>query len=266
MWILAMSEHLIADPAERKARAAEKEEWVLEFLRDEIYSSTAILAVVMAVGERAARNVLNRMAKRGLLVKDEVKFMGGRALPLWGITSSGVLEGLEPEEIATVNLRHHRVGGVSPITITHTLDVQRCRQYCEIDLDFEDWTPTRLLPAQNEKKSHPDRWAVYPDGVVMQPVGDRMLPVAIEVERTRKSPQRYVQIIRGHLQNIRKKRYLRVYYYCQSEKVANSMKALFLRMIEEKDIKFWKTVGDRDELLSSEEILRFFVFRSMEIF
>ena len=37
-----MSEFLIKDPAKRKARAIEKEDWVLAFLRDEIYSVTSI--------------------------------------------------------------------------------------------------------------------------------------------------------------------------------------------------------------------------------
>lgn len=85
-----MNDYLISDPAERRKRAQEKEQWVLEFLRDEIYSTTAILAVEMAVGERAARDVLARMEKRGLLVRDEIRFMGSRAIPLWGITTAGV--------------------------------------------------------------------------------------------------------------------------------------------------------------------------------
>ncbi|AKH70903.1 hypothetical protein IMCC21906_03266 (plasmid) [Spongiibacter sp. IMCC21906] len=262
-----MNEYLIADPAERKERAEDKERWTLEFLRDEIYSTTAILAREMAVGDRAARNVLNRMAKRGLLVKDEVKFMEGRALPLWGITSSGVLEGLTPEEVETVNLRSHRVGGVSPTTIAHTLDVQRCRQHCEIDLDFEDWTPTRLLPAQEKKKNHPDRWSVYPDGVVMQPVKDeRLVPVAIEVERSRKTPQRYIQIIRGHIRNIEAKRYFRVYYFCQTKNAAASLQALFLRLMKEKDIGYWVENSEESEKLSPEQSVKLFVFRGMEDF
>ena len=84
-----MNKHLIADPAERAKRAADKEEWVLEFLREEVYSTTAILSDVMAIGERAARSVLARMEKKGLLVRDEVKFMGMKAIPLWGIRGSG---------------------------------------------------------------------------------------------------------------------------------------------------------------------------------
>ena len=259
-----MSEHLMSDPATRKARAAEKEEWVLDFLRDEIYSTTAILAVEMGVGERAARTVLNRMEKKELLVRDEIKFMGMRAIPLWGIASAGVLEGLSPEEVSKVNLRHHTPGRVSPRTIEHTLDVQRCRQYCGIDLDFEGWIPTRLLPAQNEKRDHPARWAVYPDGIAKRPTKDgQFVPVALEVERTRKSPQRYVQIIRGHIKNIQQKRYQRVIYYCPTQKIADSLQALFLRLMKEKNIGLF--VGEGQEY-GPEQSIKLFAFRSMEVF
>jgi len=259
-----MSEQLMKDPAQRKARAAEKEEWVLEFLRDEIYSTTAILAVEMGVGERAARTVLNRMEKKGLLVRDEVKFMGMRALPLWGITSTGVLEGLTPEEVSKINLRYHSPGRVKPSTIEHTLDVQRCRQHCTIDLDYEDWVSERYFPGQNEKKNHPSRWPKYPDGIAKRPTKDgQFVPVALEVERTRKTPQRYVQVIRGHLQNIKQKRYSRVIYYCLTQKAADSLQALFLRLMQEKKIKLYLS---EDQEYGPEQCIKLFAFRSIEEF
>tara|TARA_R110001592_G_C13188405_1_gene751986 strand:+ start:9469 stop:10257 length:789 start_codon:yes stop_codon:yes gene_type:complete len=259
-----MNEYLIADPAIRRARANEKEIAVLTFLRDEVYSSTTILAVEMGVGDRAARNVLNRMAERGLLVKDKVKFIGGRALPLWGITSSGVLEGLTPNEIATVNLRCHRAGSVSSVTIAHTLDVQKCRQYLHSNPEFFGWTPTRRLPAHNKNKSHSERWAVYPDGVISEFCNEKgVLPVAIEVERSRKTPQRYVQIIKGHLNNIEDGKYFNVYYFCTSLESATSLQALFLRLMKDKDIGYWIIDKDRKEKLSPEDTMGLFTFRSM---
>lgn len=258
-----MSKYLISDPAKRKERAAEKEEWVLDFLRDEIYSTTSILAMQMAVGERAARTVLNRMEKKGLLVRDEVKFMGIKAVPLWGITTTGLMEGLTPEEVSKIKLRYHTPGRVSPLTIAHTIDVQRYRLYCEIELDYDDWKPTRLLPAQNEKRNHPSRWAVYPDGVGMAPTKekDKFIPVAIEVERTRKTPQRYVQIIRGHLKNVEMQRYQKITYICSTQKAADSLKALFLRLMVEKKISLW--LGN-DQKYAPEQCLKLFRFRSME--
>jgi len=258
-----MSEHLIHDYAERITRAAQKEWAVLEFLRDEVYSSTAVLAVEMGIGERGARYVLNRMVKKGLLVRDEVKFMAGRSLPIWGITAAGVLHDLEPDEVATINLRHHSIGSVSPVTIEHTLDVQRCRQYCLGTLKCHSWTPTRLLPVKKEQRSSKKGWPVYPDGVALYPSkSSDYVPVAFEVERSRKTPQRYVQIIKGHLRNIEMSRYQRVVYYCPSQKEADSLKALFLRLMEERNITH---VVD-DHWYGAQHCIKLFVFSSMEKF
>ena len=256
------SEQLIKDPVKRKERAEEKEAAVLRFLRDEVYSSTALLAVEMGVGERAARNVLNRMHSKRLLVKDEVKFMGMKALPLWGITSAGIMSGLEPEEVKTVNLRHHTAGRVSPRTIEHTLDVQRCRQYCLYQLSCRHWVPTRLLAGQNLKRNSPLRWSVYPDGVVQYPSkSGALVPVALEVERTRKTPARYIQIINGHLRNIRNDHYYRVVYYCQTQKEADSLKALFLRLMLQKNITHYVS---SNQTYTPEQSLTLFAFVSLE--
>lgn len=259
------NKNLMSDPAKRKARAAEKQARVLNFLRDEVYSTTAILADEMMIGERAARTVLSRMEKKGLLVRDEIKFMGMRAIPLWGITTAGVLEGLTPEEVSKVNLRYHTPGRVSPHTIEHRLAVQRCRQHCVDELGYKDWTPTRFLPALTKKKNHPARWRVYPDGVVKGLKKDgHYAPIAVEVERTRKTPKRYVQIIRGHLQNIGEQHYFWVLYYCPTQKEADSLRALFLRMMEENNISYWI---DEDESYGPELcIKKFFGFRTMEVF
>jgi len=255
---------LIRDPKERQARADEKEEWVLYFLRDEVYSSTAILANEMRVGVRAARTVLNRMEKKGLLVKDEVRFMGMKALPLWGITSAGIMHGLDSNEVNTVSLKYHRVGRISPLTIEHTLDVQQCQQYFLFNLDHDDWISTRFLPGHNEKRNSPERWPVYPDGIAKYSDEKNNCRLsAIEVERSRKTPARYVQLIRGHLRNIKVGRYCEVIYYCPTQKMADSLKALFLRLVGQKNITL---SVNPEEQYNSAECLEFFKFKTMEIF
>jgi len=255
---------LIRDPQKRKELAAEKESWALYFLREEIYSSTAILANEMRVGVRAARNVLNRMEKKGLLVKDEVRFMGSKALPLWGITSAGIMHGLDPSEVAHVSLRYHRVRSISALTIEHTLDVQRCRQYYWFSTNCLDWTSTRFLPGHNAKRRSPLRWPVYPDGLVdlQGDENEEFIYCAIEVERSRKTPARYVQLIRGHLRNIQEERYSEVFYYCPTQKMANSLEALFERLIHKHKIKTFF----EGRIYDSSECMHFFKFGSMELF
>lgn len=256
-----MNSHLISDPEERKKRAEYKESSCLAFLRDEIYSTTSILAKKMGVGDRAARTVLTRMEKKRLVVRDEVKFMGSKAVPLWGITMDGVMQGLTPEEVAEIKLRYHVVGRVSPLTIAHTLDVQKYRLYCESELGYRSWVPTRLLPAMNAKKTDPKRWAVYPDGVAIAPSkASQTVRVALEIERTRKTPQRYVQIINGHLRNIKEGWYQRVVYVCITQKESDSLRALFYRLMNEKSISV--VIGDHK--YRADDCIKLFRFKSME--
>lgn len=255
---------LIRDPQKRKERALEKEQWALCFLHNEIYSSTAILAREMRVGVRAARNVLNRMEKKGYIIRDEVKFMGSKALPLWGITSCGIMNCIDPDEVRSASLRYHRPGSVSPLTIEHTLDVQRCQQYFSFVEDSFDWTPTRFMPGHSAKRRSTLRWPVYPDGIVewqAEDGGDFILS-AVEVERSRKTPARYVQIIRGHLRNIQEDRYAEVRYYCPTQKMAANLEALFFRLIIQKKIQAYA----HGRIYSSSECIELFNFESMEVF
>lgn len=255
------SEYLLKDPIARKERAQEKEMFVLDYLRDEVYSSTKILANIMCVGDRAARNALNKMEQKGLIVRDEIQFMGARAVTLWGITSAGIMHEIDPEDVQTISLRNHKVNTLKALTIEHSLDVQWCRIYCETDLDFEDWIPDRLLPGKGAKKGHPLRWHCYPDAVAKKPLeGGDFIKVAIEVERSRKTPSRYVQIINSHLRNIRDGRYRAVIYFCKTKKEADSFRVLFHRLIDEKKISL--LIGEKR--YSMDDCKKLFGFWSME--
>lgn len=263
--MLMSKEHLIADPKERREVAQEKEVAVLDWLRDEIYSTTAVLAEKLFIsGNRSATlSTLYRLEKRGFLVRDEIRFMGRRTATLWGITAAGVLEGVPPGDIATMNLRHHTPGRVSPLTIEHSLDVQRVRIQLEDDEDWSDWVPGRLLPGQNQRKGHPDRWPVYPDATAIWPLNGKKYRMAVEVERTRKTPQRYVQVIRGHLSSIEAGRYAGVIYFCPTESQAVSLGALFRRLIADNEIVTW---WEDEEVQSTERAVSKFVFKSIEGF
>ena len=82
--------NLLAAPADRRARSAQKVGAVLRFLRQEIWSSQDILGGVMGVDSRtAAHKNLARMEDEGLLRRHKVEGLGGGAITLWGITSHG---------------------------------------------------------------------------------------------------------------------------------------------------------------------------------
>lgn len=260
-----MNQYLISDPEERKERALEKETAVLKWLKDEIFSTTAILAGVMGVQERAARTVLNRLADRGLIIKDAVPLIAGRALAIWGITPAGLWYILDEKEIATASLRYHSPGSIKSVTIEHALKIQECRFYFCAKFRLDSWVPDRLLPGKGLKVKDPKRWPLYPDAVFTYTNAEtsKKGSVAIEYERSRKTSLRYSEIIKAHLKNIEKGRYSVVWYICPTTKEVGTLKGLFTRLIQEKKISLFM---NDDVYYGPDKVLQLFIFKSLDEF
>nr|CRY95330.1 hypothetical protein [uncultured prokaryote] len=236
-----MAGQLISDPKERAERAAEKEQFVLEWLADFVYSTTDVLGVVLELKPSATLSALRRLERKGYIVRDEILVYGRIVLPIWGITMTGLMAYLTPQQIETQKLRYHQKGRVALSSLQHEMDVQRVAIFCERSkkYDSEEWTTNRDLPWPS-KKSDP-RWPVYPDGLMHLPInGDKnnLAEIAVEVERTRKTPKRYVQILKGHAANIAQGRYHGVIYFCVDQQAVESLKALFKRIFKEENITF----------------------------
>jgi hypothetical protein len=236
-----MAGQLISDPKERAERAAEKEQFVLEWLADFVYSTTDVLGVVLELKPSATLSALRRLERKGYIVRDEILVYGRIVLPIWGITMTGLMAYLTPQQIETQKLRYHQKGRVALSSLQHEMDVQRVAIFCERSkkYDSEEWTTNRDLPWPS-KKSDP-RWPVYPDGLMHLPInGDKnnLAEIAVEVERTRKTPKRYVQILKGHAANIAQGRYHGVIYFCVDQQAGESLKALFKRIFKEENITF----------------------------
>lgn len=241
-----MAGQLISDPKERAARAAEKEDYVLTWLSDFIYSTTDVLGKMLDLNPSATLSALRRLERKGYIVRDEIPVYGRIVLPIWGITMTGLMASLTPKQIETQKLRYHQKGRVALSSLQHEMDVQRVALFCEDEDTYNSvyWTTSRDLPWPS-KKSDP-RWPVYPDGLMGVPNnGDEDNPavIAVEVERTRKTPKRYAQILKGHAANIVQGRYCGVIYFCLDQQAAESLNALFKRIIKEEKITLNDTQG-----------------------
>ena len=241
-----MAGQLISDPKERAKRAAEKENGILTWLADFVYSTTDVLGRVLVLNPSATLSALRRLERKGYIVRDEIPVYGRIVLPIWGITMTGLMASLTPEEIETKKLRYHQKGRVALSSLQHEMDVQRVALFCERSEKYDShyWTSNRELPWPS-KKSDP-RWPVYPDGLMNVPInGDEnnLAAIAVEVERTRKTPKRYVQILKGHATNIAQGRYSGVVYFCLDQQAVESLKALFKRIINEEKITFTSPKG-----------------------
>ena len=241
-----MAGQLISDPKERAKRAAEKENGILTWLADFVYSTTDVLGRVLVLNPSATLSALRRLERKGYIVRDEIPVYGRIVLPIWGITMTGLMAYLTPKQIETQKLRYHQKGRVALSSLQHEMDVQRVALFCERSEKYDShyWTSNRELPWPS-KKSDP-RWPVYPDGLMNVPInGDEnnLAAIAVEVERTRKTPKRYVQILKGHATNIAQGRYSGVVYFCLDQQAVESLKALFKRIINEEKITFTSPKG-----------------------
>ena len=259
-----MAGNLIRGSEDRKNRVIDKQNAVLRFLKDEIYSSTENLGTLLYLQRRATVRTLNRMVDQGLLIADKVSFIGSSAVEIWGISSEGMLAILTPEEITSGSLRTYSAGRISPRTIEHTLDIHRVRLHYEQYKGCKKWQPTRLLPGHSEKRGHNSRWHCYPDSIGWKDMENGSVKaIAFEIERTRKTPQRYVQLLKSHIRNMEEDRYQRVCYYCLTIKKAEALKALFHRLIDDKQMHLYLS---EDERYGPDMVKRTFVFLSLESF
>ena len=203
--------------------------------------------MVLELKPSATLSALRRLERKGYIVRDEIPVYGRIVLPIWGITVTGLMSFLTPQQIETQKLRYHQKGRVALSSLQHEMDVQRVALFCERAEKYDSvyWTSNREFPWPS-KKGDP-RWPVYPDGLMNVPInGDENNLAAIavaEVERTRKTPKRYVQILKGHAANIAQGRYYGVVYFCVDQQAVDSLKALFKRIINEEKITFTSPKG-----------------------
>lgn len=179
--------------AEIESRAAEKRRRVLDFLSSgEVFTSAHIVAALVNTGLRTAQRLLASMTRDGHVVAEKIDVLGGS---IYGVTPHGIaLSALDDAG------PHHERGRVNALFIAHHLDCQIARLKAET-AGWKNWVPKRVLVNRKLKKIS-DAIATTQSGV----------NVAIEIERTIKTPKRYSDIILAHLQQIKAGYYTRVIY------------------------------------------------------
>ena len=157
----------------------------------------ATLAIDTITGVRLSRNAvrqrIERMERDGLLKSARVEGFG-KLSTAWGITPTGIAFS---EKAAPDCPRFESLP--SPQFMQHHLDTQRSRLQAEAA--GWTWEAGKLLYAKG--------WNKVPDALAISPSGER---VAVEIERTIKTPLRYQQIIPAALKDIKAGHYARVQY------------------------------------------------------
>ena len=185
--------NLISSKAERDRIRADKQRQILLFLLAEGFNLVAALAVLLNMTPNGVQRIVRRMEKSGLIKSHTVDFeLSAWNLKIWGLTPTGALLATDMNE----DPKFFEVGRIKPITIAHSLALQRVKVVA-LSFGWEQWeSSSRMLKKANESRSE---WIQVPDAVARSPKGRK---VAIELERTAKTPKRYVEILANYAEMI----------------------------------------------------------------
>jgi hypothetical protein len=213
---MAAKDFLLATPAARQMQRELVDHRLLRFLREHIYSTLPILQQVAGYSSlQGIRQAMQRLEKAEY-VRQHVLTGPGQRLPLWGITHAGQAFAFELETELPVAVAFEP-SKVAYSTVPHHLDLQQLR----MTADKAGWTHWQ----------HGDRLGALgrddkrPDAVATDPLGNR---VAIECERTIKTPQRYKVILSFYLQAIRAGEFSRVVWLSPTEDTSLRVRKILL--------------------------------------
>ncbi|MDR7656486.1 replication-relaxation family protein [Acinetobacter junii] len=192
-----------------EARRAEKEKIILNFLKDERFSTARHIAVLLKTKRTATFETVKRMEKKGLLLQAKVEDQS-----LWGLTPQGAF---------LADGRHFDPKRISAITIRHDLAVQKAKVEA-MAMGWSGFLAERTLRQMAVKER--TTWLQVPDAFAVSPKGRK---VALEVERTVKTPKRYTVIFDSYCQMLADKTIQEVIYIC-TEDIKDRLERLFLKI------------------------------------
>ena len=186
---MSREQHLML-PVQRAERMLQKQRLILRFLRAEIWTDHKNLGELLKIMPASTNRTVNSLIKAELLRTNRVALVGGH-ITLIGITHHGQALSTDPnEEVVEKVFEPNRV---SKTYLRHSLDIQ----YLRIKAERSGWTG--WINADRVKKWQESQGR--PDAFAMDAAGRR---IAVECERTIKSPKRYIQILSTWLQSIRR--------------------------------------------------------------
>lgn len=218
-------QNLLFNIDERNKRKQEKANLILRFLRQQLWSTQAILQLVMHLQSRqAAHKSLKQMADQGLIKAHVYKALGGN-ITIWGITAHGQAMAFyaDGEEIIKA---YFEPAKISEQNIRHQLDLQKIRLVAEAH-GWSSWQ-------DGDRLGILDKNAKRPDGVALDKAG---IKIAIECERSFKTVKRYEQILLNYLKIIRANQVSKVVWVCPTEDFKTRLEILI------KSIKTLKVAG-----------------------
>ena len=246
---LSPTDSLIHDPTARKKRGKENLKVILDWLRQEPYSTVEIMSLVLRMSLPGTRKILNKAVKEGWLVRDEVPWVGvSGKLHLFGVSSKGLYHLISPGDIQPGGQSDFVRGKTRPNSGEHILNIQLTRLFLQ-RINNPNSEPRRYTSDRKMKeyKKQGYSWDKFPDALIENSAyrhasrRDRALTVAVEVEQHSKGSKAYWTLIRKHLRNMNmciedadfSDRYDLVIYFLPSHSEVDTYRILFHKLIEE---------------------------------
>jgi hypothetical protein len=202
-------------PRLRKEKIIENRKLLLNFLRQEIWSTSDILRIVLKLRSRQGiAKVLNAFREDGLIERHEVRLVNEQKIVLWGITAHGQAMAFDPESEKVIPT-YFEPSKIHDSTLRHTLDIQRLRTVAE-QHGWKKWiNGDRLTKLLNDDRR--------PDALAMSTNGEL---IAIEVERTIKTVKRYQSILASYLRAIKLNEVVKVIWLCPTEDLTKRLQSI----------------------------------------
>lgn len=215
---------LIKDYENRCLARNLKRKRVLEFLRDETWSSVSILAQVMSLSVSAAYKSLASFEREGIVTSHYDESLNFR---VWGITNAGLFQAWD-DEPSMEKRSPFEPAKFKPLMASHELNLQLARLKAESS-GWAGWMLGKHLKYADKR----------PDAIANDINGNT---VFVEMEQTIKSRQRIEAILSIYLQKVKRQELSYVVYLCPDLVFARRLEKLFL------SIKEIPVAGSRVEL------------------
>ncbi len=178
---------------------------LLIFIYDETWTHTDVLLELLApLSTEEVNSLLSEMESKKLIRSSEVETSYGPDTTIWGISARGCATAIELTE-SDFGRPAYRKGTAHPLMLNHHLDLQRARIRAE-GSGWKNWIIGDRGRLRGKMKKYPDAIATRSDGKV----------IAVELERTIKTPSKYSEALVTHLDGRRKGMWDEIYYVCQT--------------------------------------------------
>lgn len=209
----------IHDETAKSKRIEEKQNIVLEFLSHEVFSTSEILGQLLNLGRTATYKTLKSMEKSNLIrmyvIEYELAQRGKQTI--WGLTPQGALFATDFE---SAKVDFYEAGRIATSTMAHSIAIQRVKVH-GMAKGWTDWVSSRRLRQLAAKDK--GKWRQIPDAVAVSKKGKT---IAFEIERTVKTPERYVVIL-GHYAKMLLDETVNEVFYIGPENLIKRLERLF---------------------------------------